>query len=82
MNPKLLAYLELHGKVLDINGVPELVLSADKMQGFLDLIQPSDVPPDKLQLLYAMQETLVQKLRSLAEGSEPRKNTPPSNHEA
>ena len=63
MNDRALAYLVKHGVLLEIDGVSELVLPLEKVQGFLDLIQPSDVPPDKLQKLYAYQAELVKTVR-------------------
>jgi len=64
MNERACAYLLQHAVLLDFDGVPELSLPLDKIQGFLDLIQPSDVPPDKLQTLYAMQAELVKTVRA------------------
>jgi len=64
MNDRARAYVLQHAVLLEIDGVPELSLPLDKIQGFLDLIQPSDVPPDKLQTLYAMQAELVETIRA------------------
>ncbi|MFL5801723.1 MAG: hypothetical protein ACJ8CR_08260 [Roseiflexaceae bacterium] len=55
MNDRAAAYLAKHGVMVELNGTVELMLPLDKLQGFLDLLQPSDVPPEKLQTLYRWQ---------------------------
>ena len=64
MNERARAYLLKQSVLLHSNGVPERVLPLDKVQGFLDLIQPSDVPSDKLQKLYAYQAELLEAIRA------------------
>jgi len=59
MNARAAAYLTKHSILIGINGVEELFLPLDKVQGFLDLLTPSDVPPEYLQRLYAAQATMV-----------------------
>lgn len=64
MNPKAIAYLQAHAVWIDLgNGQSEFSLPLDKVQGFLDLLQPGDVPPEKLQRLYHMQATLVREVQ-------------------
>ena len=63
MNDKATAYVLQHGCFLEINGRQELMLPLDRIQGFLDLIKPGDIPPEKVQTLYAMQATLVETIR-------------------
>ena len=60
MNAKLAAYFARHAVSITLNdGSEELMLPLEKVQGFLDLIQPGDLPPDKLQSFYRMQAELV-----------------------
>jgi len=63
MNERAAAYLRQHRVMLEINGRSELMLPLDKLQGFLDLLTPFDVPPDKIQALYAYQAEAVQRIR-------------------
>ena len=64
MNTKVQAYLARYAKVVQLaDGCEELMLPLDKVQGFLDLLHPSDVPPDKVQKLYLMQAQLVSEVR-------------------
>lgn len=55
MNACAAAYLAAHGKWADRDGVAEWMLPLEQMQAFLDLLQPSDVRPEKLQKLYHWQ---------------------------
>jgi hypothetical protein len=59
MNARAEDYLRRHAAMITIDGREELSLPLDKVQGFLDLLSPADVPPEKLQTLYAAQATLV-----------------------
>lgn len=64
MNDHAAAYLAKHAVIKLIGGVPECMLPLDKLQGFLDLLGPGDVPPGTLQRLYAMQATAVQTVQA------------------
>lgn len=64
MSVKAVAYLERHGVWLEMDGVHEVVLPLDKLQAFLDLITPLDVPPNRAQVLYLLQAKLVDRLRA------------------
>jgi hypothetical protein len=67
MNERARAYLAKHAELKLIDGVSELTLSLDKLQGFLDLLGPSDLLAnspqgrfyEKLQRLYTAQATWV-----------------------
>jgi hypothetical protein len=67
MNERARAYLAKHAELKLIDGVSELTLSLDKLQGFLDLLVPSDLRADgprgkyheTLQRLYTAQATWV-----------------------
>jgi len=61
MNKRAAAYLAQHSVTRRINGVPEVVLPLNKLQGFLDLLGPNDVPPEYhyIQKLYRAQATWV-----------------------
>lgn len=48
-----------HGVWVSLNGQQELVLTTDDTQRFLDLLKPTDVPPEKVQKLYRAQAELV-----------------------
>jgi hypothetical protein len=64
VNPKLEAYVVRHGRWIALaDGSEEFMLPLDKIQGFLDLVQPGDVPPDKLQHLYKMQAQAVEAIK-------------------
>jgi hypothetical protein len=64
VNPKLEAYIARHGAWITLpDGREEFMLPLDKIQGFLDLVQPGDVPPEKLQHLYLMQAQAVEEIK-------------------
>ena len=63
MNKKAAAYIARYGVDFAINGRIERMLPLNRLQGFFDLIQPGDVPPDKLQRLYEAQATGVAQIR-------------------
>lgn len=63
INAKAIAYLLEHSKTFAIDGQAERMLSLERIRGFLDLLQPGDVPPEKLQRLYAMQARFVAEAR-------------------
>ncbi len=46
MNERARAYLAKHVELKLIDGVSELTLSLDKLQGFPDLLGPSDLRAD------------------------------------
>jgi hypothetical protein len=60
VNKRAEAYLAKYGVFQIINDVPELMIPLERLQGFLDLLGPADVPPENLQKLYAFQATAVQ----------------------
>lgn len=62
VNNQALAYAMKHGKMMCIDEQGEWMLPLEHIQGFLDLLTPGDVPPEKLQLLYAMQAQLVHEI--------------------
>lgn len=60
MNTEARAYLAQHGIWVQMDdGTQEFSLPLDKLQGFLDLLHPGDVPPEQVQHLYQMQADLV-----------------------
>jgi len=64
MNKRAAAYLAQHSVTKLIDGIPELVLPLDKLQGFLDLLGPSDVPSyHHVQRLYHAQATAVESIQ-------------------
>lgn len=64
MNPKAQAYLTRYATLVKLaDGREELVLPIDRVQGFLDLLNPGDVPPDKVQRLYLAQDQLITEVR-------------------
>lgn len=71
MNDRAEAYLREHGVVLAIDGHSELVLPLDKIQPFLDLLGPADVPPEKLQDLYRYQTELVAHIQAQTHSAGP-----------
>ena len=79
MNKRAAAYLAQHSVTRHINGVPERVLLLDKLQGFLDLLGPTDVPPgyQNITRLYHAQATWVTALQELvAHDHQPMEGTP------
>ena len=64
MKARAAAYVAQHAVMIPVDGVAQLMLPLDKLQGFLDLLLPSDVPPEYVQRLYAMQATAVQTIQS------------------
>ena len=64
MNDRAAAYLAKHGVRVELNGSVELMLPLDKLQGFLDLLGPNDVPPEKLQTLYRWQAQAVSMIQA------------------
>ena len=76
MNKRAATYLAQHSVKLVINGVPELCLPLDKLQGFLDLLNPGDVPPEYIQRLYEMQATAVKRIEAQVQrqGNNPSEN--------
>lgn len=64
MNERAAAYLAKHSVIKLVNGAPEMVIPLERLQGFLDLLGPADVPPEKLQKLYALQATAVQSVQA------------------
>jgi hypothetical protein len=63
MNDQATAYLAQHGIWVKANGSEELMVPLEKLQGFLDLLQPGDVPPEMLQKLYQYQAQAVQEIK-------------------
>ena len=63
MNDRAAAYLTQHGVWVKANESEELMVSLEKLQGFLDLLQPGDVPPEMLQKLYHYQAQAVQEIK-------------------
>jgi hypothetical protein len=64
MNKRAAAYLAEHSVTKLIDGIPELMLPLDKLQGFLDLLGPSDVPSyHYVQRLYRAQATAVESIK-------------------
>ena len=67
MNERAVAYMLRYGKLLPLNGHEELMLPLDRVQGFLDLLTPGDVPPENIQKLYRWQAEAVPALRTQLE---------------
>jgi hypothetical protein len=64
MNRRAAAYLAEHSVTQLIDGIPELMLPLDKLQGFLDLLGASDIPSyHHLQRLYHAQATAVESIQ-------------------
>lgn len=60
MNTRAAAYLATYSVTRMIAGIPEVVLPLDKLQGFLDLVEPGDVPSyQHVQRLYHAQASPV-----------------------
>src|SRR5258705_3007143 len=79
MNKRAAAYLAQHSVTRHINGVPEVVLPLEKLQGFLDLLGPNDVPPEYqyIQKLYNAQATWVTAIQEqVAHYHQPMEGTP------
>ena len=64
MNDRAAAYLAKQGVRVELNESVELMLPLDKLQGFLDLLGPNDVPAEKLQTLYRWQAQAVSTIQA------------------